>query len=157
MPDTNVSSDELRRLRKDSDAYHDDQRIYRWVVRGGLILMLGIVASIFAWKAVTPQLNLYRAETEKQAVIAEQKAESEAAEFAAKSAVIQATAKAEAEVIRAQGLADSQEIISATLTEEYLRYLYIQQLDETAGQVIYIPTEAGLPILEAGRVPPPGD
>jgi hypothetical protein len=34
------------------------------------------------------------------------------------------------------------------------QHLWIQGLHEGAGpQVVYIPTEAGLPILEAGRIP----
>lgn len=122
----------------------------RWIV-GFVVVMLVLV---LGWRVVSPQLNLYKANTEKQAVIAEQKAVSEAAEFEARSKVIQAEAGAEAEIIRAGGLATAQGIISETLTEEYLRYLYIQQLDETEGQIIYIPTEAGLPILEAERLAP---
>ena len=40
-------------------------------------------------------------------------------------------------------------------TEGYLRWKYIEMLEETgldSNTVIYIPTEAGMPILEAGRV-----
>ena len=41
--------------------------------------------------------------------------------------------------------------------DNYLRWSYIHMLEETAGkqgrEVIYIPTEAGMPILEAGRRP----
>ena len=40
--------------------------------------------------------------------------------------------------------------------EAYLRWSYINMLQETAGQqgrqTIYVPTEAGMPILEAGRI-----
>lgn len=39
--------------------------------------------------------------------------------------------------------------------ENYLRWAYIDMLKETADQqdrqIIYIPTEAGMPILEAGQ------
>jgi len=35
--------------------------------------------------------------------------------------------------------------------ESYLRYLWIDHLDKVTGQIVYVPTEAGLPILEAGR------
>jgi len=36
--------------------------------------------------------------------------------------------------------------------EAYLRWLYIEALKEKQGaEVIYVPTEAGLPILEAGK------
>lgn len=147
-----IAHAEYHGLKEKAAKYDDGATIVKWIVRTFVVLTVCILGFIFAWKAVTPQLNLYRANTEKKAVIAEQRAISEAAEFAARSEVIQAQAKADAEVIRAEGLAASQEIIAATLTEEYLRYLYINQLDETSGQVIYIPTEAGLPILEAERL-----
>lgn len=148
---TDIDERELSELRRKALKYDDDTRYFKIGVKVAAGLAVFIIAVILLFRAAGPQLNLYKANTEKQAVIAEQRAVSEAAEFAAKSEVIQAQAKADAEVIRAQGLADSQAIISATLSEEYLRYLYIQQLDENPGQVIYIPTEAGLPILEATR------
>ena len=60
---------------------------------------------------------------------------------------------ADAEVIRAIGVAEANKIIGASLkdNEGYLRYLWIHSLENTKDQVIYVPTEAGLPILEAGR------
>ncbi len=60
---------------------------------------------------------------------------------------------AEAEIIRAGGVAKANEIIGLSLrnNEYYLRYLWIDNMDKTSNQIIYIPTEAGLPILEAGR------
>jgi regulator of protease activity HflC (stomatin/prohibitin superfamily) len=67
---------------------------------------------------------------------------------------------AEAEIERAKGVSKANEIVALGLggPEGYLRYLYIQTLNENAkhlGQVIYIPTEAGLPILEAKRLKAP--
>ena len=63
---------------------------------------------------------------------------------------------ADAEVIRAQGVAKANAIIGQSLkdNEAYLRYLWISKLSdaEGKGQVIYVPTEAGLPILEANRI-----
>jgi regulator of protease activity HflC (stomatin/prohibitin superfamily) len=60
---------------------------------------------------------------------------------------------AEAEVERAKGVAKANKIIGDSLknNEEYLRYLWIDSLTTTKDQIIYIPTEAGLPILEAGK------
>lgn len=64
---------------------------------------------------------------------------------------------AEAEITRAKGVAEANKIIGDYLksNEAYLRYLYISNLEkaEANGSVntIYIPTEAGLPILEAGK------
>ena len=61
--------------------------------------------------------------------------------------------KAEAEVIRAGGLAKAIAIIGSELetNPSYLRYLWIEGLQQDSSDVIYIPTEAGLPILEAGK------
>ncbi len=58
---------------------------------------------------------------------------------------------AEAEVIRARGVAQANDIIANGLggPQGYLRYLWIQKMDDA--NMIYVPTEAGMPILEAGR------
>jgi len=59
------------------------------------------------------------------------------------------------EIIRAEGVAEANKIISDSLkgNEAYLRYLWIQTLSgESGNRVIYIPTEANLPILEADRL-----
>lgn len=63
---------------------------------------------------------------------------------------------AEAEVSRAKGVAEANRIVAEGLggPEGYLRYLYIEglkQAQNAGAQIIYVPTEAGLPILEAGR------
>ena len=58
---------------------------------------------------------------------------------------------AEIEVARAQGVAKSNEIISGSISENYLRYRWIEGLQTNQMMVIYVPTEANLPILEAGR------
>jgi hypothetical protein len=60
---------------------------------------------------------------------------------------------AEAEVIRAEGVARANLIIGNSLqnNEAYLRYLWIDGLHSGKNQVIYIPTEANLPILEAAK------
>ena len=88
------------------------------------------------------------------------KAELAEANYNRQIAVVEAEAKkmsaeqlAEAEVARAIGVAKANEIIAKSITEQYLRYLWIT---ETAGNgvdknVVYIPTEANIPILEANR------
>lgn len=60
---------------------------------------------------------------------------------------------AEIEVAKAEGVAKANQIIGDSLksNESYLRYLWIRGLKEGKNQVIYVPTEAGLPILEASR------
>ncbi len=60
---------------------------------------------------------------------------------------------AQAEVERAKGVAQANKIIGDSLkqNEEYLRYLWVDSLHNTQNQIIYVPTEANLPILEANR------
>lgn len=93
----------------------------------------------------------------------EGEAELAKAEYSKKVQVLDADAKkqsaqsfADAEVIRAQGVAKANAIIGQSLkdNEAYLRYLWISKLSESEGkgQVIYVPTEAGLPILESSRL-----
>lgn len=59
--------------------------------------------------------------------------------------------EAQAEVTRAKGVAAANRIIAGSITEPYLRYLFVTNLENTKDQVIYVPTEANLPILEARR------
>lgn len=57
------------------------------------------------------------------------------------------------EVERAKGAAEAIKIEGGTLTEQYIRYLWVrQQTNLNDKTVIYLPTEAGLPILEANRL-----
>ena len=92
------------------------------------------------------EAELARAESNRKIAIAEAEAKKESAKQLA-----------EAEVIRAEGVAKANTIIGDSLknNEAYLRYLYITGLNETddkGNKIIYVPTEAGLPILEAGRL-----
>ena len=59
---------------------------------------------------------------------------------------------AEIEVARATGVAKSNEIIAASISDNYLRYKWIEGLQKNQQTVVYVPTEANLPIMEAGRL-----
>lgn len=90
------------------------------------------------------------------------RAEYAQAEANRKIAILEAEAKqqaakslAAAEVERAKGVAEANKIIGASLhdNEAYLRYLWVSALEGSGQmQVVYVPTEAGMPILEAGRI-----
>ena len=94
---------------------------------------------------------LIQAESEKKALIEQAKAENEAATLQAEAKIKIAKAEAQAEIERAKGVAEANKIIGESLKggNEYLKYLMIQGLNNGKGERIYIPTEAGLPILEA--------
>lgn len=86
------------------------------------------------------------------------KAQLQEAEYTRQVAVLEAKAKldsakelAQAEVERAKGVAQANQIIGDSLkgNREYLQYLYITGLEEGSqkGNVtIYVPTENGLPV-----------
>lgn len=59
---------------------------------------------------------------------------------------------AQAEVARARGAAEAIQIENGALSEKYIQYLWVrQQRNLNDKTVIYIPTEANLPILESMR------
>lgn len=117
------------------------------------LLVLGALIVLGMWGCPT-----YKVWRETQAG----KAELAKAQYNRQIAVAEALAKmesakylAEGEVIRARGVDSAVKIIGGALNanESYLRYLYIQDLKDSKNQIIYLPTEAGLPILEANRFP----
>jgi hypothetical protein len=99
------------------------------------------VPPINAWVAEWDgKSELARAGYSKQVQIQEAKGKEEAAKYLA-----------DAEIARAHGIAEANKIIGNSLkdNEGYLRWLYIDALKSNEmKEVIYIPTEAGLPILE---------
>ena len=58
---------------------------------------------------------------------------------------------AEIEVARAEGVAKSNQIIADSISEKYLKYRWIESMKGSDRQVVYVPTEANLPILESQR------
>jgi regulator of protease activity HflC (stomatin/prohibitin superfamily) len=91
----------------------------------------------------TGMAELQRAESSRQIAIVEAEAKLQAAK-----------SLAQAEIERAKGVAEANKIIGTSLqgNDAYLRYLWIQGIDGARAQVIYVPTEANLPILEAARL-----
>ena len=95
--------------------------------------------------------TLIEAESSKKAMIEQAKAENESATLQAEARIKIAKAEAQAEVERAYGVAKANEIIGESLkgNSDYLTYLKIEALRTAKGDKVYIPTEAGVPILEA--------
>jgi hypothetical protein len=111
----------------------------------GVLILCGFIYKRYAlWSAeMQGKQELARAEGNRKIVIQEALAKKEAANYLS-----------DAEILRAKGVAEANKIIGESLknNESYLRYLWINNLDHsTEKQVIYVPTEANLPILEAGK------
>ena len=116
---------------------------------------IGVVCVVFALGSLIfiggPQYNVWQ-----QSLAG--KAELQKAEYTRQVAVLEAQAKkdsaqqlADAELIRATGVAKANQIIGDSLKDnrEYLQYLYITGLEEGSNKgnvTIYVPTEGGMPV-----------
>jgi predicted aminopeptidase len=99
-----------------------------------------------------PTYNVYSSKKQGEALLAHAQASKEVAVAEAKAKMESATLLAQADTIRAHGVARSNEIIGNSLrnNEAYLHWLWIDNIEKNPNAVIYVPTEANLPILEAG-------
>jgi len=121
--------------------------------------VIGVIAIFLVVEIVTafvwPVYNVWASEKKGQAELAQATSNRKIAVQEAEAKKESAALLAEAEVLRAQGVAKANQIIGESLkgNEAYLRYLWITDvaganIDKT---VVYVPTEANLPLLEAGR------
>lgn len=93
------------------------------------------------------QADFKESEINKQILVEEARAQEEALQMRARG-------EAEREKIRADATAYAIEKIGVMLkeNESYLRWMWINEIAGGEGERIYIPTEAGMPILEAGNI-----
>lgn len=109
-----------------------------------------LVALLVGW----PQYRVYQQRLAGEAALAEAQSSRQVAILEARAKKESALSLADAEVIRAEGAAKANQILQNSLggPEGYLRYLQIQALEDSKAQLIYVPTEAGLPVTEARRL-----
>lgn len=126
-------------------------------VKGVSVFILVFVLAagfIVLWLALGPIYRVWSAEKHGEAEFAQAEQNRRIKVLEAQAVKESAVLYAEAEIEKAKGLAQANEIVAEGLKghEEYLRYLWITHLETGENrEVIYIPTEAGLPILEAGK------
>lgn len=118
----------------------------RWTIIITILLIAWGIGIYPFWKVFSARMDgeakLAHAEYERQVQVVNAKANLQAQDF-----------NAEAEVVRAGGVAKANIIIKDSITDQYIRYLWVQTLDKGVDhQIIYVPTELGLPITEAGRL-----
>lgn len=115
-----------------------------------VVLVGGALGSCAAYNSV----RVWNAETAGEAELAQATQNRKIAVLEAQAKMDSAKLNADAEVARARGVAEANRIVANGLggPEGYLRYLYINNLENSKGQIIYVPTEGGLPVLEAGRL-----
>lgn len=95
-------------------------------------------------QALKGEAEFRRAEQNRRIAVQEAQAKLDAAKMIA-----------DAEVERAKGIAAANKIVADGLKghDEYLRYLWIDKVAASAQrEIIYVPTEASIPILESARL-----
>lgn len=121
-------------------------------------LLIGAVALIVLVMGGCPHYNVWRQGLVGKAALSRAQQDRQIAVQEAQAKRDSAMMYAEAEIERAKGVAEANRIIGESLhkNQDYLRYLWVT---EVAGKdvdktVVYVPTEANVPILEAGRATP---
>jgi hypothetical protein len=126
------------------------------VVLTVLFLIVVFVGSTIGGCAAYNTVRVWNAQQAGRAELAQATSNRQIKVLEAKAKEESATYEAKAEIARARGAAISNHILQNSLggPAGYLRYLQIQALDNTKATLIYVPTEAGLPMLEATRTAP---
>ena len=119
----------------------------------GIILTIILAIALIAGTMfIVPKYNVWKQEMRGKAEFAQAEQNRRIKIEEAKANLEAEKLNAQAEVERAKGAAEAISIENGSLTPTYIQYLWVRQQNaSTNNRIIYIPTEAGLPILEAGR------
>jgi hypothetical protein len=132
------------------------QQTHRFIIKCAVAGVSLLALTIGGCLAAGPQYKVYRQRLAGEAELAQANYSKQVAVQEALATKDSARYKAEAQIIAAGGIARSNQIIGTSLKNnpDYLTYLWIEMMQGTKNQVIYVPTEAGVPVTEAGRFAP---
>jgi regulator of protease activity HflC (stomatin/prohibitin superfamily) len=131
-----------------------DIKIIKNYVLIGFFSLFTLIALVWIASAGGRIYDVWAQRKEGEAELARAESNRQIKTLEAKATEDSANHLAQAEIIRARGVAEANKIIGDSLkgNEAYLRYLWISNLECKDKEVIYIPTEANMPILEASRL-----
>ena len=118
-----------------------------------IIIMIAIVGT--GLLVGYPEYKVWKMDKAGQAQLAEAEWTKKIKTEEARANLESAKLDKEAMIIRAQGTAAANKIVSGSLDPLYINYLIAEGLVDSDTQVVYIPTEGSLPIIEAGRMNQP--
>ncbi len=125
--------------------YMQERNMKRLIIWGSvgvvviiLALMIGMPVYTVWQQEMIGKAEFAKAEQNRRIKIEEAKANLEAEKL-----------NAQAEIERAKGAAEAIKIENGSLSSTYIQYLWVRQQNLAENKVVYIPTEACLPILEA--------
>ena len=127
------------------DKEYNELRVGRVMVT--ILVIVFLLASIGMY--VFPKYEVWQKELSGKAQLAEAKWNRQIVVEEAQAQKEAASLKKETDIIRAEGIAKANEIIASSLTDKYITWKWVEGLNDGNSEVIYVPTEANLPILEA--------
>lgn len=132
---------------------NEDGKLYLFMAFTGIALIFLIGFMIWGCCSLGRIYDVWAQRKEGEAELARAESNRSIKTLEAKAHEESAHHMANAEIIRAKGVAESNKIIGESLkqNDSYLRYLWITNLECPNKEIIYVPTEANIPILEAGR------
>lgn len=126
--------------------YNNTGKIAAWTVFG-IILFIGVVVGGMLG---LPKYNVWKQEMKGKAEFAQAEQNRKIKVEEAKANLEAEKLNAQAEIERAKGAAEAIKIENGQLTTTYIQYLWVrQQSNNQIQKIVYIPTEASMPILEA--------
>jgi hypothetical protein len=158
----------MARHNDDSNSPSDKQLSWRTI-------LFWLVGVLVAGAVVIPFYNVFvlmmegkaqlkKAEQDRQIMVQEAQAAFDSSSLLAEAAVVKAKGEAKAAIARAEGEAqakienakgeaEANQIIAASVKFDYNIYLWIKALNNGRNSVVYVATEAGipLPVTEAGK------
>lgn len=117
------------------------------------LIILSLISFVFTGCGIWPPYRVWEQRQEGEADYAKAESTRKIAVLEAQAALESAKLKAQAEIERAKGVAEANKIIGTSLhnNEVYLKYLWVTNMTNNQKETVYIPTEANIPILEAGK------
>lgn len=116
---------------------------------GGGVFVVLVISMAF----IRPWYNVWSQEMEGKAEFAKAEQNRKIKIEEARANLEAEKLNAQAEIERAKGAAEAIRIENGSITPTYIQYLWVRQQSDLSNKtVIYVPTEANLPILESTRI-----
>ena len=126
--------------------YNNTGKVVAWTVSGVVVF----IALILACMMGLPKYNVWKQEMKGKAEFAQAEQNRKIRIEEARANLEAEKLNAQAEIERAKGAAEAIKIENGQLTTTYIQYLWVrQQSSNQIQKIVYIPTEASMPILEA--------
>jgi hypothetical protein len=132
--------------------FYDEDKLKYKTVKVTVVSTVTFLTFILTIMFALPRYNVWNKGQSGRAALSEAQYSKQVQLEEAKANLESEKLNAQAEIERAKGAAEAIRIEGGQLTDNYIKYLWVRQLNTGAKQLIYVPTEAGLPILEAGRI-----